>query len=693
VHDVAGAVDGGGRQRSTHCRCEGWVWGKPKGWSACQNGRFASAGSERVEQQLPGREGRALVLSLDPDDPIHPTPGDSSTADDNPPGRHDATCWSSYDGAVKFALDGIALRRTSHNESFPWLLRQVTLVRVTSDGTAEQAKTDGEKRALLATAGDDDLVLAAWPGEWSQDVFVVDDLRAARIELGLPRNGTTRPTPPIDTPAPPSPIDDDREPAPRLWQRLVGVARLPPEGQRQVAHQYDVAAALLRRPDLDADVRERVIADLPSWSAGSVVAAGALTPEEVGPLLDRFPESATLLSAARRRADTAEIAERRLQELSYDSAAVMWSHDLPGADLAALLLPVILTQEPEEPQELRVGYQAEMYERSSLVRRMMDQLSGPIRLDWIRHPEHGPAVRRALLSGAPLTDDELLACLPEVTRSAPTEAGETPALVEYLRLYPRLVELARPDLAEAASQLVADGWSPTGAAQAGRWGELVTVARLAESRDLIEALSRAAVHDRPTPVTVATHGAEWREPRRYELVDCLTTTTATTDKQLTYLLERLSGSHLAELQQAAGRRSRLRRLATAILAGRQAATEPAPPQQPSVPTDLPTDDELSATDDPAAALLRLWRNRGRHEQRETVAAHILASRYTTEGVAWQLPVPDLERHPVWGDRLADRIVATCGDSPARWQELTRSWGYPTQLLAATLLTRLEGVDP
>jgi hypothetical protein len=113
---------------------------------------------------------------------------------------------------------------------------------------------------------------------------------------------------------------------------------------------------------------------------------------------------------------------------------------------------------------------------------------------------------------------------------------------------------------------------------------------------------------------------------------------------------------------------------------------------PPVPADLPTDDELSATDDPAVALLRLWRNRGRRERRETVAAHILASRYTTEEVAWQLPVVDLERHPLWGDRLADRIVATCGDSPARWQELTRSWGHPTQLLTATLLKRLEGID-
>ncbi|MFB8419038.1 hypothetical protein ACFC63_26390 [Streptomyces albidoflavus] len=47
-----------------------------------------------------------------------------------------------------------------------------------------QATRITDKRALLLEAGPKDLVLAAWPGQWSQDVFVVDDLKAARAELG-----------------------------------------------------------------------------------------------------------------------------------------------------------------------------------------------------------------------------------------------------------------------------------------------------------------------------------------------------------------------------------------------------------------------------------------------------------------------------------------------------------------------------
>jgi hypothetical protein len=138
-----------------------------------------------------------------------------------------------------------------------------------------------------------------------------------------------------------------------------------------------------------------------------------------------------------------------------------------------------------------------------------------------------------------------------------------------------------------------------------------------------------------------------------------------------YVLERLSTSHIAELQQSAGKRSRLRRLTTEVLASRQPKELPTPPQR-AYSTNLPTDDELSAMDDddPVEALLQLWRNRGVHERRATVAAHILASRYTTEDLAWRPPIVDLEQHSVWGTRIANKIVEICGDSPARWQEFT-----------------------
>jgi hypothetical protein len=61
--------------------------------------------------------------------------------------------------------------------------RSVTLLRVDATGVVQQAKTDSEKRALLESATSKDLVLVAWPGQWSQEIYVVDDLRAARAAV------------------------------------------------------------------------------------------------------------------------------------------------------------------------------------------------------------------------------------------------------------------------------------------------------------------------------------------------------------------------------------------------------------------------------------------------------------------------------------------------------------------------------
>ena len=66
----------------------------------------------------------------------------------------------------------------------PWLQRSVTLILVDATGVVHQAKTDSDKRALLDSATRKDLVLVAWPGQWGQDIYVVDDLRAAHAQRG-----------------------------------------------------------------------------------------------------------------------------------------------------------------------------------------------------------------------------------------------------------------------------------------------------------------------------------------------------------------------------------------------------------------------------------------------------------------------------------------------------------------------------
>lgn len=130
-------------------------------------------------------------------------------------------------------FDGKALRPTSSVQSFPWLAKLVTLVRVTPNGVVTQAKGDAEKRAMLGEADEQDLVLAAWPGEWSQDVFVVVDLKGARVSVGLPRHKATTAT--ASPPHGGAPAQRDYISPIGLWQRLAESPSLSLEGQRQVA--------------------------------------------------------------------------------------------------------------------------------------------------------------------------------------------------------------------------------------------------------------------------------------------------------------------------------------------------------------------------------------------------------------------------------------------------------------------------
>lgn len=76
--------------------------------------------------------------------------------------------------------------RSIDYDIFPFRSPRVPLIRISLEkGTITQAKNKTEKKKLLLTSLDNDIVLAAWPGEWSQDVFHVDNvMRAYNIIAG-----------------------------------------------------------------------------------------------------------------------------------------------------------------------------------------------------------------------------------------------------------------------------------------------------------------------------------------------------------------------------------------------------------------------------------------------------------------------------------------------------------------------------
>jgi hypothetical protein len=83
-------------------------------------------------------------------------------------------------------FDTAALRRTGEQEWVPWRASTVTFISIDVNGRITQAQGIEDKRRFLREAGDDDCLLLAWPGQYRQDIFVIDDRDAGLAGLEPP---------------------------------------------------------------------------------------------------------------------------------------------------------------------------------------------------------------------------------------------------------------------------------------------------------------------------------------------------------------------------------------------------------------------------------------------------------------------------------------------------------------------------
>jgi hypothetical protein len=153
-----------------------------------------------------------------------------------------------------------------------------------------------------------------------------------------------------------------------------------------------------------------------------------------------------------------------------------WSKKRP--ELAAELLPVILAAPTEAPSN---GPPDDTrYERPSVIRSLASSLLPEQRLKLLCNPVYGRLLQQAFLDDKardPLTDEELVACVPEITR--PQEhmlAGIVPDVIQYIQRFPRLADLAQPQLEQAVADLIVSGWSPVQCARSGQWDVLMNIA-------------------------------------------------------------------------------------------------------------------------------------------------------------------------------------------------------------------------
>ncbi|MGW7535830.1 hypothetical protein [Amycolatopsis sp. NPDC054798] len=545
---------------------------------------------------------------------------------------------------------------------------------------AAQAKTESEKRAMLGSATGEELLVVAWPGEWSQDLFVVDDLPAARLAVGLPRRGVVPAEPAGEHFTSGLRREWSAAESRDLWTRLADLPDLPAEGKRQLVDKAArrVSARgvkpLFARKDLDREDRLRLLAGVGSWEAADLAADDCCTDEEALELLSRFPANASVLAAVLRRESAAQTAMRKVSALSGEDAAKLWweAKDWSAearVQLASSVLDAVLrSQPPKQPAAMPERYNR--HDPETLLKSLLDELPSSRREELLSHPVHGPRIQRAFLASDKLADAELLACLPEL------KAAGAADLIGYLKRFPQLVRLARDETGDAVARLVADGWDPVQAARIGEWADLAAVARAATTSGCVDALVRAAsVEGRPGP-----------QIAYYRFVDSIAGNRAASPSQIRDLLEHLPDEHIRDIEDQLPARSRTRRVCAEILAARQPRAVSSVRPEPAAES-LPTDEELSEAADPAAVLAELLRDRSRH--RDAVVAHVLGSAYMTDDLAWRLPVRDIERHPVYGPRLAARVAEICGDSPSRWQAFAAAWGEPTQLMASTLFKRIQ----
>ena len=407
----------------------------------------------------------------------------------------------------------------------------------------------------------------------------------------------------------------------------------------------------------------------------ALVASGQLTSDEIATLLDRHSDSGDLYQAALCNPRGKNAAQRKIASLSFTEAAHVWEYShlwsKKRPELAAELLPVILTAPTDTPSTRAPG--ETRYERLSVIRSIAPSLLPERRLEFLRNPVYGRLLQLAFLdekTRGPLSDEELVACVPEITR--PQEhlaAGTVPNVIQYIQRFPRLVDLAQSQLEQTVVDLVTNGWSPAQCARSGQWDVLMSVAHIAEAVSLLDELAQASVYDRaamsgsPGPL----RQQRWHDPRRYAFAETLLGKALISDTAASHILDRLEESEFDDIAASAVSGSRVDLLCGAARQRRPSHVVPVSRSTARLsPEKLPSDQELSQVNDPQAILLDLIKSRSMDQDRRI--QHALNSFYMTDDLAWRLPVKSLESHSVYGPRLAAQIAKICDDSPARWQE-------------------------
>ena len=464
-----------------------------------------------------------------------------------------------------------------------------------------------------------------------------------------------------------------------------------------------VVRAFFDRQDLEPADRACLLDSVSAETCALILASPNATIENAQQALQRYPHSSEVLSACLQRADFDLLTPNHLRALDRETLLTLMGRLDSGFSTAhEAVMTTILDSRPGRPQrtpDQRTMTDAqldEFREKYSQWRKdvfsALTSVSPAGRLTLATTTaERGHVIRGVLLEFSDNLDDAtLLACLPSIT--CPKDGWQDEKSDEDLDLgvmlrmialrtaakFPRYRDLAGDQLHGILVEAVERGWWPPKpeASSYIHWEELHAAAVFAQDSELIDCLATHAKGGNDAGPSRWRWSADWRDKQgRHKLLCLLLNNPAVGSATHQAVLTSMPDDDLTSLARASGLSYPARTLIAAEQDRRTAAAEAAKAEQHAEQQSrfppAPTDEELAACDDPAAALASLIRNTryAPTPVRTATIERILSSRHVTRDVAWRLPVVRLLDHDTFGPLLAAEIAEACGTSHERWTRL------------------------
>jgi hypothetical protein len=468
---------------------------------------------------------------------------------------------------------------------------------------------------------------------------------------------------------------------------------------------------LAGRDDLDSDVREHLVREAPPYLVVELLEVWAPDPGLVRAAVEThgvLPDLVVWCGACGWIELACELAGQ-VEWTSARSVASRWSRvvdeEMPPSVRLALVDAALTERDPRpdfmsmpewERREAMERLDQERTERAEVAWSLLER-QPQLWVSLARNGEHAMQIRRILLKYPDeLTDDVLLACIPEVVSEQLRDAeylhgARLCGAAEYVQRWPRLRQVAAEELRGLVGEVVDGGWTPVDRYVGPEWEAIAALAELSDDVRLLTDTVAAIRTVEPSDYDTRDRQCldEWRDGRA-NAVAALTTNSHVPRAELIALLPALDERALDAIHQHS--EGELKSASAVQLARvRQAAEE----QRPKL-IEVPNDDELTEHDDPAAVLrTHLKYLKARAAQRDVTIDGLLRSRFTTPEILRALPAARVLDAADQADQVAELLAISCGDDQQCWSALpTLSDPPPARTITfGAWLDRLVPADP